>query len=183
MIETTLYQGTWLKMKQRDQWEFVERVNPGGAVVILAVTDTQRLLLVEQFRVPIGRRTIELPAGLVGDMPHVRGEGLLDAARRELEEETGYTCTDIETLHSGPSSAGMSTEFIHFVRALQPRQAGPGGGDESEDIKVHEVPLNEIATWLSQRAARGDSVDPKLMAGLWLLDHPQPYNRVEAWDQ
>lgn len=179
MDEATLYQGTWLRMKQRGSWEYVERVNPGGAVAMLAITNEDRLLLVEQFRVPIRRRTIELPAGLVGDMEHLRGEPLLDAARRELEEETGYTCARIEPLHSGPSSAGMSTEFIHFVRALDLRRMGPGGGDESEQITVHEVPLAGIDAWLAQRAEKGDSVDPKLMAGLWLLDHPQRYNPVE----
>lgn len=179
MNESVVYQGKWLRMKQRGRWEYVERVNPGGAVAMLAVTAENRLLLVEQFRVPIKRRTIELPAGLVGDMEHLRGEDLLDAARRELEEETGYTCARIEALHSGPSSAGMSTEFIHFVCALDLRRVGPGGGDDSEDISVHEVPLDGIDAWLKQRAANGDSVDPKLMAGLWLLAHPGQYNAVE----
>lgn len=178
-LEQTVYQGEWLCMKQRGQWEFVERVNPGGAVAMLAITAEQRLLLVEQFRVPIQRRTIELPAGLVGDMAHLRGEDLLSAARRELEEETGYTCARIEVLHSGPSSAGMSTEFIHFVHALDLRRIGAGGGDESEDIIVHEVPLASIDAWLAQRAAIGDSVDPKLMAGLWMLEHPRRYNGAE----
>ena len=179
MQERTLYQGKWLNMKQRAHWEYVERVNPGGAVAIVAVTDAGHLLLVEQPRVPISCTTIELPAGLVGDLEYADDERLLSAAQRELEEETGYRCERIEHLHSGPTSAGMSTEFIHFVRALDLEKVSAGGGDETEDITVHEVPLVEVGTWLSQRAAQGDSIDPKLMAGLWLLNHPGRYNQAE----
>lgn len=180
MTDTTLYQGRWLNMKRRRQWEYVERVHPGGAVAIIAVTDAGALLLVEQYRVPIARTTIELPAGLVGDLAHASDESLLDAAGRELEEETGYRCARIEPLHSGPSSAGMSTEIIHYVRAHGLLRVGAGGGDDSEDITVHEVPLAHADDWLRQRARLGDSIDPKLMAGLWLLDHPGPYNAPEA---
>lgn len=180
MQSETLYQGRWLALKRRGRWEYAERVHPGGAVAILAVTDDARIVLVEQPRVPIGRTTIELPAGLVGDLAGASGEDVADAARRELEEETGYTCGDVELLHSGPTSAGMSTEFIHFVRAGGLHKVGAGGGDDTEDITVHEVSLAGIDAWLADRAARGDSVDPKLMAGLWLLQHPRRYNGVEA---
>lgn len=176
MCNRTLYQGQWLNMKQRGHWEYAERVNPGGAVAILAITNREHIVLVEQPRVPIARTTIELPAGLVGDLEHCDDEDLLSAAQRELVEETGYHCGRIQHLHSGPSSAGMSTEFIHYVRALDLERVSEGGGDASEDITVHEVPLSEIDTWLSARAAGGDSVDPKLMAGLWLLQHPGRYN-------
>lgn len=176
MQDRVLYQGHWLRMKQRGRWEYAERVNPGGAVAILAVTSDDRIILVEQPRVPISRRTIELPAGLVGDRAEDPDEQLADAARRELEEETGYRCGRIEPLHSGPTSAGMSNEMIHYVHARDVHKVGPGGGDDSEDITVHEVPLAEIAGWLAGRTCRGDSVDPKLMAGLWLLEHPGPYN-------
>ncbi|MGA7296363.1 MAG: NUDIX hydrolase [Rhodanobacteraceae bacterium] len=180
MNDRILYQGKWLTMKQRGRWEYVERVNPGGAVAILAITDEQRIVLVEQPRVPISRTTIELPAGLVGDLEHRDDEDLLNATQRELEEETGYRCERIEPLHSGPSSAGMSTEIIHYVRALDLKRVSQGGGDATEDITVHEVPLVDISTWLAQRAAQGDSIDPKLMAGLWLLAHPGRYNAPQG---
>lgn len=176
MQDRILYQGRWLNLKQRGRWEYAERVHPGGAVAILAVTASDHIVLVEQPRVPIERRTIELPAGLVGDLAGQDDEDLLAAAQRELEEETGYRCGRIEVLHSGPTSAGMSTEFVHFVRALELERVSSGGGDDSEDIIVHEVARAEVAAWLAQRARRGDSVDPKLMTGLWLLDHPGPYN-------
>lgn len=179
MCSRTLYQGQWLNMKQRGRWEYVERVNPGGAVAIVAVTDNDNIVLVEQPRVPISRTTIELPAGLVGDLAECDDEDLLSAAQRELEEETGYRCGRIQHLHSGPSSAGMSTEFIHYVRALDLERVSQGGGDATEDITVHEVPLAEIDVWLSERATGGDSIDPKLMAGLWLLKHPGRYNSAD----
>ena len=167
----TLYQGRWLTMRQRGRWEYVERNNPGGAVIILAVTPEDRVLFVEQYRVPILQRTIEMPAGLVGDLAEQSDEGALIAAVRELEEETGYRCGRIEFIHEGPSSSGMSTEMIAFARAWELEKVGPGGGDESEDIIVHEVPRAEAGAWLFARAAEGYSIDPKLFAGLWFLEH------------
>lgn len=167
----TLHQGQWLTLKQRGHWEFVERNNPGGAVIIIAITPEDNLLFVEQFRVPIMQRTIEMPAGLVGDIAEYSTEGALSAARRELEEETGYTSEDIHFLHAGPSSAGMSTEMMAFVRAHDLRKVGPGGGDDSEDITVHEIPRTDAGAWLVRKASEGFSIDPKLFAGLWLLDN------------
>lgn len=169
----TLYRGHWLTMKQRGHWEYVERNNPGGAAIIIAMTDAGNVLFVEQFRVPIQQHTIEMPAGLVGDLDQHANEDALRAAARELEEETGYACEHMEHVHSGPSSAGMSTEIMHFVRACGLRKVGPGGGDDSENIVVHEVPQAKAGGWLLQKAAAGYSIDPKLFAGLWLLDNQQ----------
>lgn len=175
----TLYAGNWLTMKQRGRWEYVERNNPGGAAIIIAVTGENRVLFVEQFRVPIQQRTIEMPAGLVGDLEQNAHEDALRAATRELEEETGYTCAHMEPIHSGPSSAGMSTEIMHFVRARGLRKIGAGGGDDTEDIIVHEVPAETAGPWLLQKAAEGYSIDPKLFAGLWLLNHHEADKRVD----
>ncbi|HEX7338863.1 MAG TPA: NUDIX hydrolase [Rhodanobacteraceae bacterium] len=167
----TLYTGQWLTLKARGHWEYVERNNPGGAVIIIAVTPEDKIVFVEQFRVPILERTIEMPAGLVGDLADHDDESALLAARRELEEETGYTSDDIRFLHAGPSSAGMSTEMMTFARARDLRRVGPGGGDESEDITVHEIPRAQAGAWLIAKACEGFSIDPKLFAGLWLLDN------------
>lgn len=169
----TLYAGKWLTLKQRGHWEFVERNNPQGAVIIVAVTPEDRILFVEQYRVPIQQPTIEMPAGLIGDPGHDGDVEAADTARRELEEETGWTCARVVPLHSGPSSAGMSTEMIHFVRALDLRKVGEGGGDETENITVHEVPRKDAGTWLRAMAAKGYSIDPKLFAGLWFLDNAE----------
>ncbi len=167
----TLHEGRWLTLKQRGGWEFVERNHPGGAVIIIAVTPDDEILFVEQFRVPIMQRTIEMPAGLVGDLEGHDDEDVLLAAGRELEEETGYASEDIRFLHAGPSSAGMSTEMMSFVRARHLRKVGPGGGDDSEDITVHAVARKQAGAWLVRKAREGFSIDPKLFAGLWLLDN------------
>jgi len=167
----TLYAGRWLSLRQRGRWEYVERNNPGGAVIIVAVTPADRVLFVEQYRVPIRQFTIEMPAGLVGDLAGQEQEGALLAAQRELEEETGWRCGRVAFVHAGPSSSGMSTENIAFVRAFDLVRVGPGGGDETENIIVHEVPRHEAGAWLFARAAEGYSIDPKLFAGLWFLEH------------
>ncbi|WHZ18479.1 MAG: ADP-ribose pyrophosphatase [Rhodanobacteraceae bacterium] len=167
----TLHAGQWLTLKRRGRWEFVERNNPQGAVIIVAVTPDDRLLFVEQYRVPIRQFTIELPAGLIGDAAHAGGDSVAGAARRELIEETGYDCARVVPLHSGPSSAGMSTEVMHFVRALDLRKVGDGGGDATENIVVHAVPRGEAGAWLHAMAGKGYSIDPKLFAGLWFLEH------------
>ncbi len=167
--EQMLYQGHWLSLKRRGRWEYAERNTPAGAVVIVAMTPQKKVLFVEQYRVPIGAATIEMPAGLIGDLPGATEEDVLDSARRELEEETGYAATSFELLTSGPSSAGMSTEIIHFVRARELCKVGPGGGDATENIIVHEIPLDAAAPWLQERQLQGIPIDPKLYAGLWWL--------------
>jgi NTP pyrophosphohydrolases including oxidative damage repair enzymes len=169
--EETLYRGRWLSLRKRGRWEYAERNNPGGAVIVIAVTPEDCVLFVEQYRVAVRSRTIEMPAGLVGDIKGQEDEGTLLAARRELEEETGWRSGHVAFLHQGPSSAGMSTEMIAYVRAFDLVKVGTGGGDASENIVVHEVPRGEAGAWLFARAAEGYSIDPKLFAGLWLLEH------------
>ncbi|MEO6927098.1 MAG: NUDIX hydrolase [Rhodanobacter sp.] len=166
----TLYEGRWLSLRKRGRWEYAERNNPSGAVIILAVTPADNVLFVEQYRVSILQNTIEMPAGLVGDLADEPDENALMAAQRELEEETGYRCQRVEFVHRGPSSSGMSTEMITFARAWGLEKVGPGGGDETENIVVHEVPRREAGAWLFARAAEGYSIDPKLFAGLWFIE-------------
>ena len=167
MTETeTLCNGKWLRLKRRGRWEFAERVNAGGGVIIVAVTPEDKLLLVEQYRAAIECRTIEMPAGLVGDLAHSADEHAIEAAHRELLEETGYEAGRIEFLMAGPSSSGMSNEIMAFVRAYDLRRVHAGGGDETEDIIVHEVPRADAARWLVQKMREGYSVDPKMFAGL-----------------
>jgi ADP-ribose pyrophosphatase len=171
MAETeTLFNGRWLVLRRRGTWEFVERVNPRGAVIIVALTPADELLLVEQYRVPIARRTIEMPAGLVGDRAGGEDEGFLESAARELEEETGWRAGRLEIVMGGPSSAGMSTELMTFVRAFDLTEVGPGGGDASEEILVHRVPRARCAAFLAAKMAEGYAIDPKLYAGLYFID-------------
>ena len=126
------------------------------------------LLFVEQFRIPMGCNTIEMPAGLDGDLD--ASDTLELAAKRELLEETGWQANAVQVLMIGPTSAGLSNEMIAFVRATGLTRIHAGGGDDTENITVHEVPVAEAATWLTQKMAEGYSMDPKLWAGLWLLD-------------
>jgi nicotinamidase/pyrazinamidase len=161
-----LGQGRFLRLVSRAGWESVERVGSSGVVAIVAVTDERELILVEQYRPPIGRNVVELPAGLVGDGAGGATEDERAAAHRELLEETGYAAEHLEYLTEGPSSAGMSSERIVFYRARGLRHTGPGGGDGSEDIRVHLVPLERATEWLRERQRRDVDVDPKVFAGL-----------------
>ena len=165
----TLFEGRWLRVQRRGRWEYAERTHGNGmAVIIIAVTPDGDVLFVEQLRVPLGQRTIEMPAGLVGDQD---GEDTLeDAARRELVEETGWHPERVEVLLTGPTSSGMSSERIAFVRATGLRKVGDGGGTESEDITVHQVPRADAPSWLMRKQREGFEVDLKLWAGLWMID-------------
>lgn len=164
----TLCEGKYLRLKQRGHWEYTERTNAGSAVIVIALTPEDKLLFVEQFRIPMNAMTIEMPAGLVGDLD--ANDTMEAAARRELLEETGWHAEEVKVLMVGPTSSGMSNELIAFVRARRLSKIHDGGGDDSEDITVHEVPLAEAPRWLAQKMAEGYSMDPKLWAGLWLLD-------------
>ncbi|MGO4223461.1 NUDIX hydrolase [Lysobacter sp. TAF61] len=166
----TLYEGPWLRMRRRGRWEYVERTNGDGmAVIVVAVTPEDNVLFVEQYRVPLGARTIEMPAGLVGD-DHA-GDTLEAAARRELIEETGWSAQRVDVLLVGPTSAGMSNERIAFVRARGLSKVGDGGGIDNEDITVHEIPRAQAPAWLMQKQREGYELDLKLWAGLWMIEH------------
>lgn len=177
MPDQLLHEGRYLRLKQRGRWEFAERTNASSAVIVVAITPEDRVLFVEQYRVPIEARSIEMPAGLVGDLGET--ESVETAARRELLEETGWAAEHIEFLMAGPSSSGMSNEMIAFVRATGLSRQGPGGGDESESITVHEVPRNAVAGWLFARMQEGYSIDPKLYAGLYFIDHNPDGSRAQ----
>jgi ADP-ribose pyrophosphatase len=162
------FQGRYLNLLERDGWEFASRSNASSVVILVAVTSDEEIVLVEQYRKPVGSLVIELPAGLVGD--HVDpDESILDAAARELEEETGYAAAQLEVLMTCPSSAGMSDEMISFVLAKGLTRVGPGGGDDSEDIEVHIVPLTDVDAWLTHQLSAGKPLDPKIYAALYWL--------------
>lgn len=167
--ERIIHDGEFLRLKRRDHWEFVERANARGAVIIVAVTDDDALLLVEQPRWPIGGPVLELPAGLVGDIEGEENEALEVAAARELEEETGYRAARFEYLCAGPPSAGLANEIIAFYRAFDLERIDGGGGDDSEQITPHAVPLAEVEDWLAAREAEGVRIDPKIYAGLYFV--------------
>lgn len=160
------YSGRFLGMRERDGWEYACRTNASGVVGMVAVTDDQELVLVEQYRTPVNSRVLELPAGLVGDTGN-SDEPFVLAAERELLEETGYRASSMEELLTCPSSSGLTDEMITIYYASGLQRVGPGGGDGNEDITVHLVKLSEAVEWLQVRKCEGILIDPKIYAGLF----------------
>jgi ADP-ribose pyrophosphatase len=155
------WQGKWIVAKRQGKWEFVSRARGIQAAVIVAIDDEGRVLLVDQYRVPLGKRCLELPAGLVGDEHD--GDTALDAARRELEEETGYRCEAVEELGYFHSSPGMVTEGFTLVRATGLSKVSEGGGTNDEDINVHRIALQDVPAFVAAKRAEGLAVDVKLL--------------------
>jgi len=155
-----MWTGKYVRVLKRDRWEYASRSNAIRAVVILAEYDG-KLILIDQPRVPLDCRCVELPAGLVGDTdPDATPEG---TAIKELEEETGFTAERVERLGDFYSSPGMLSESFTLVRAHGVRKIGEGGGDDSEDINVHLVKRSEIPNFIEQKRAEGFGVDVKLL--------------------
>lgn len=154
------WEGKYLKVMKQGQWEYVSRTRGVTAAVILAIDDGH-VILVEQYRVPLGAKCLELPAGLVGD--EEEGEEIIDAASRELEEETGYRAgrmTDLGRFHSSP---GMLSEGFSLFRAEELSKIGEGGGVEGEDIEVHRVKLEDVPYFVEQKHREGTRIDVKLL--------------------
>ncbi len=167
--KVTLHTGRFLALVKEGRWEYADRTNATGAAIIVAVTDEQKLLLVEQYRIPCHARTIELPAGIIGDEPDSGNESHTDAARRELLEETGYRAEHMEPLMHGPASSGLTSETVTLFLATKLGRVSAGGGVAHEEIVVHEVPLNEVHAWLDATAKAGVLIDPKVYAGLYFI--------------
>lgn len=161
--EEIRWQGRFIVAKTRGKWEYVSRARGIRAAVILAVDDAGHVILVEQFRVPLGRATIELPAGLIGDGDQTADEDPTAAAVRELEEETGYTAARMEVIGEFYSSPGMVSESFTLLRAHGLSQIGPGGGVDGEDITVHRVPVADLAGFVARSRERGLGIDVRLL--------------------
>lgn len=164
--EITLYESKWLGLYRIGHWDFARRPNSDACVGVLAITDNNEVVLVEQFRIPVGKRVIEIPAGLVGDEPEHRGESLADTAGRELFEETGFRAESVMPLLSSPTSAGMTSEFTHLFHATGLSRENEGGGTGGEEIVVHLVPVDELRGYLAARTNEGMAVDFKIHAAL-----------------
>lgn len=163
----TLWEGKYLRclsLTYRDyegnlrKWEAVERVNCDAVVAIVPITDDGHTILIRQFRPPVNNYVIEFPAGLnnFGEKPE-------DAASRELREETGYKATEVVFLAEGPLSSGLSKEILTVYLAKGLKHAGIDGRDETEDIEVLKIPINNVYESLTRFTEEGNMVDLKIL--------------------
>lgn len=162
--EETMWEGRFITTKRRGTWEYVGRSRGIHAAVILTIEDApdgRHVILVDQYRVPLGRRCLELPAGLVGD--DTEGEHAADAAARELEEETGYHAAHMDNMGEFYSSPGMVSESFTLFRATGLTKVGAGGGVEGEGIAVHRVPIDALADYIADRRADDFGIDVRLL--------------------
>ena len=169
--ETVEWAGKFVLAKRRGRWEYASRARGIRAAVILAV-DAGEVILIEQYRVPLGRFCLELPAGLIGD--ETEGEDDLVSAMRELEEETGYQAAQWDNLGEFYSSPGMVQESFTLLKATGLTRTGDGGGTEHEDSVVHRVPLDRVAETIAEHRAKGHAIDVRLLMllGAQILEEP-----------
>ena len=160
--EEIRWQGRFITAKQRGRWEYVSRSRGIRAAVILAL-DEGDVILVEQYRVPLGKNCLELPAGLIGDDDSVDHEHVQAAAARELEEETGYSSQNWEEIGEFYSSPGMVSESFTLLKATGLTKTGEGGGTGDEDIKVHRVKLAAIEQEIARFRENGTGIDVRLL--------------------
>jgi ADP-ribose pyrophosphatase len=155
-----MWEGQYIRAQRRGKWEYAGRAHDIRAVVILAEYEG-KVILIDQPRVALGARCVELPAGLIGDEdPNATAE---TTAIKELEEEAGFTAETVEPLGDFYASPGMLSESFTLVRAHGVRKIGEGGGDANEDIKVHLVARADIPNFVEQKRAEGFGIDVKLL--------------------
>jgi len=163
-VKELLGEGKYLRLVRSGRWEYVERRNVTGIVAIVALTRKREIVLVEQERTAVGGPVLELPAGLAGD---AGAESLEAAARRELLEETGYEAGKLKELGTFTPSAGLTSEKVTFFLARGVRKTGAGGGDGTESIVTHLVPLDEVPALIKAKGKAGCIADEKVLVGLW----------------
>ena len=160
-----LHDGRHLVLLRRNGWEYVEHRTAPEAAMVVALTEGDEIVLVEEFRPPMNAPVVSLPSGLIGDEGP---EDAVDAARRELEEETGHTATSWQRLARGPGSAGQSSEMITFFLARPAVRSAEQAAHDVGKIRVHVVPVARLREWARARESEGAVIDPKIFAGLYL---------------
>ncbi|AOL95369.1 NUDIX hydrolase [Porphyrobacter sp. LM 6] len=164
--EQVMWEGRFITTKTRGRWEYVGRARGIKAAAIIALDDdpdgTRHVILVSQYRVPLSRFSLEIPAGLIGDDAGAEGEDAVDAAARELEEETGYRAAQMTSLGEFYSSPGMVSESFTLLKATGLERVGEGGGTEGENITVHRVALRDLARFVAEWRRAGHAVDVRI---------------------
>lgn len=137
-----------------------EVVEHPGAVAIVPLDGERRVVLIHQYRHPLGRALWELPAGLLD----AAGEEPVETARRELAEEVGIAATDWSVLLEVAASPGFSDESVRvfLARGLSGVARPAGADDEEADLEIHRVPLDEAV----RRVLSGEIVNSSTAAGL-----------------
>lgn len=176
MQEKILFKGNFIQFVKRGNWEYAKRHNCQGIVIIVAQTDDKKILFVEQYRPPVGKKVVEFPAGLVGDNHESANAGktkkkerLQTAAKRELLEETGYRAGRMKVLMKGPVSGGFTSDIVTMVQAFDLVKVHEGGGVEDEEIIIHEIPFKGVYPWLKRMEQKGRLIEPKIYSGLYFL--------------
>lgn len=164
--EEVMWEGRFITAKKRGRWEYVGRARGIRAAAIIALDDdpdgTRHVILVSQYRVPLSRFSLEIPAGLVGDDAGAEGEDATAAAARELEEETGYRAARMEVLGEFYSSPGMVSEAFTLLKATGLERVSQGGGTEGENIIVHRVALKDLSRFVAEWRRAGHAVDVRI---------------------
>ncbi len=120
-----------------------EIIKHPGAVAVIAVTDEGKIIMVEQYRKAMERSLVEIPAGKLEP-----GEDPAHSAARELEEETGYGCAEMEHLTSFYTSPGFADEIVHMYVAHGLRKIEqPAGTDDDEFVELMELTLEEAVQY------------------------------------
>ena len=166
---TVLFEGKFLRILKSGRWEYAQRRNVTRIAFIGAVTPEEKIILLEEFRIPLNAWIVGCPAGLVGDHDGEEAEPLEVGVDRELQEEAGYTAGRIRLMSKGPTSPGLTDECISLVLCDQLKKVGKGGGLEGEQIVLHEIPLAEADAWLKQKEREGRLIDPKVYAVLYFI--------------
>lgn len=124
-----------------------EIIKHPGAVAILALTDDDKIVMVEQYRKALEKTIIEIPAG---KLEH--GEDPVTCAKRELEEETGYGCKEMEHLLSFYTSPGFADEIVHlYIAKRLEKLENAASLDEDEFVNLMEITLKEAEAYLEEQ--------------------------------
>ena len=167
-----MWEGRFITAVREGHWEYVRRSRGIRAAVILAETHEGEIILVEQDRIPIGRRFFDIADFIFIVVADEARRKFQAAAARELEEETGYRAAHMQPLGEYYSSPGMVAESFTLVRASGLTRVGEGGGVEGDDIVVHLVPRADVVSFSEQKRDEGVGIDVRLLLRMGMPGHP-----------
>ena len=141
-----------------------EWIKHQGASAVIPVLPNGNIIMVRQYRYPVGKVTLEIPAGKLDSV----GEDPLLCAKRELSEETGYSAKKYTKLHTLATTVGFSNEWIHIYLA-EDLLKGKQHTDDDEFINLVEMPLKDAVDLV----AKGEIYDAKSVTAILMVDKLQ----------